>query len=181
MRQTDHGDRIFYAIYLMECDDFYSSHPPYEGVGDSCSRTEIAAGTATQYSILGMTTTFCGTLNLFIAGWTVKKVGARLALMIQVLVPAIRVAAQILGVMAGGATGITIIQCTQLITIIGGPAGYMWESLASRHRVGPYMLIFILAVSSSTSSRESSLRLLDVQLYLACCRDALCWAKELVT
>jgi len=109
----------------MECDDFYSRHPPYQGIGNRCNRSEIASGTATQFSILGMTTTFCGTLNLFIAGWTVKKVGPRLALMIQVLVPAIRVATQILAVMAGGATGITIFQCTQLITIIGGPAGYM--------------------------------------------------------
>lgn len=44
----------------MECDTFYDSHPPYNGTGDRCSRDEIAAGTATQFSILGMTTTFCG-------------------------------------------------------------------------------------------------------------------------
>lgn len=45
--------------------------------------------------------------------------------MIQTFVPAIRVATQILGVIAGKRTGMMIIQCTQLITIIGGPAGYM--------------------------------------------------------
>lgn len=45
--------------------------------------------------------------------------------MIQVVVPAIRVATQILGVVAGKTTGMLIIQCTQLITVIGGPAGYM--------------------------------------------------------
>ena len=110
----------------MECDVFYSNHPPFEGSGDRCSRNEIAAGTATQFSLLAMTTSICGTLNLFVAGLTVKKFGPRLALMVQTHVPAVRVATQILGVMAGGSTGIFIFQCTQLITILGGPAGYMY-------------------------------------------------------
>jgi hypothetical protein len=52
--------RLFYVFHLMECDVFYDTHPPYEGPGDRCSRNEIAAGTATQFSILGMSTTFCG-------------------------------------------------------------------------------------------------------------------------
>jgi hypothetical protein len=52
--------RLFYVFHLMTCDSFYDSHPPYDGPGDRCSRDEIAAGTATQYSILGMSTTFCG-------------------------------------------------------------------------------------------------------------------------
>ena len=125
MAVTADQDSIFYAFHLMECDVYYSKHPPYEGTGDRCSRNEIAAGTATDFSILGMSTTFCGTLNLFVAGWTVKKVGPRLALMVQTLVPAIRVSTQILGVLAGGASGIMIFQFTQLITIVGGPAGYM--------------------------------------------------------
>lgn len=116
---------IFYVFHLMVCDDFYSNHPPYEGSGDRCARSEVAAGTATQYSILGMSTTLCGTINLFVAGWTAKKLGPRTALMIQTFVPAIRVSTQILGVLAGGKAGILIFQCTQLITIIGGPVGYM--------------------------------------------------------
>ncbi|SPQ27116.1 0050d09d-caac-4cd7-b330-12177742f36c [Thermothielavioides terrestris] len=116
---------IFYAFHLMECDIFYSNHPPYDGPGDRCSRNEIAAGTATQYAILGMTTTFCGTINLFVAGWMAKKIGPRAALMVQTFVPAIRVATQILGVMAGGQAGIVIFQYTQLITVIGGPVGYI--------------------------------------------------------
>lgn len=45
--------------------------------------------------------------------------------MIQTFVPALRVLAQILGVVAGKRTGILIIQGTQLVTIIGGPAGYI--------------------------------------------------------
>ncbi|KAL1845538.1 hypothetical protein VTK73DRAFT_494 [Phialemonium thermophilum] len=116
---------IFYVFHLMECDVFYETHPPYEGVGDRCSRNEIAAGTATQFSILGMSTTFCGTLNLFVTGWVVKRWGPRFALVLQTIVPAIRVAAQILGVVAGGRPGILIFQLTQLVTIIGGPVGYM--------------------------------------------------------
>ncbi|ROV92984.1 hypothetical protein VMCG_09003 [Cytospora schulzeri] len=116
---------IFYVFHLMECDVYYETHPPFTGPGDRCSINEIAAGTATQYSILGMSTTFCGTLNLFVTGWTVKKWGPRFALIIQTLIPGIRVLAQISGVVAGGKAGINIIQSTQLITILGGPAGYI--------------------------------------------------------
>ncbi|KAL2192737.1 hypothetical protein P885DRAFT_72772 [Corynascus similis CBS 632.67] len=116
---------IFYAFRLMEYDAFYAKNPPYEGTGDRCSRNEIAAGTATQFSILCMGTTLCGTINLFVAGWMAKRFNPRAALMVQTFVPAIRVATQILGVLAGGQTGIIIFQCTQLITIIGGPAGYI--------------------------------------------------------
>lgn len=116
---------IFYAFHLMECDDFYTHHPPYTGLGDRCSRNEIAAGTATDFSFLAMSTTICGTVNLFFAGWLVKKIGLRLALMAQVLVPAIRVLTQILGVLAGGRSGIVIFQATQLITVLGGPVGYI--------------------------------------------------------
>ncbi|KAJ4385947.1 hypothetical protein N0V85_007950 [Neurospora sp. IMI 360204] len=116
---------IFYAFHLMECDDFYTHHPPYAGSGDRCSRNEIAAGTATDFSFLAMSTTICGTVNLFFAGWLVKKIGPRLALMAQVLVPAIRVLTQILGVLAGGRSGIMIFQATQLITVLGGPVGYI--------------------------------------------------------
>ncbi|KAJ9139219.1 Major facilitator superfamily transporter [Pleurostoma richardsiae] len=116
---------IFYVFHLMECDVYYETHPPHTGPGDRCSLNEIAAGTATQFSILGMSTTFCGTWNLFVAGWTVKRWGPRFALVLQTFIPAIRVAAQIIGVVAGGAAGITIIQSTQLITVLGGPAGYI--------------------------------------------------------
>ncbi|KAF4341680.1 major facilitator superfamily transporter [Fusarium beomiforme] len=116
---------LFYVFHLMTCDSFYETHPPYDGPGDRCSRDEIAAGTATQYSILGMSTTFCGTLNLFVAGWTSKRFGPRAALLFQIFLPAIRVVTQIIGVVAGGRDGMIIIQATQLITILGGPAGYI--------------------------------------------------------
>ncbi len=44
----------------MVCDVFYNHNPPFEGDGDRCSRNEIAAGTAAQFTILGVSTTFCG-------------------------------------------------------------------------------------------------------------------------
>ena len=118
---------IFYVFRLMECDVYYSNpdHPPFTGPGDRCSINEIAAGTATQFSILGMSTTFCGTWNLFVSGHQVKRWGPRAALGIQTFVPALRVLTQIVGVYAGGQTGIWIIQTTQIITILGGPAGYV--------------------------------------------------------
>ncbi|KAI7774809.1 hypothetical protein LA080_007779 [Diaporthe eres] len=116
---------IFYVFHLMECDVYYETHPPHTGPGDRCSIDEIAAGTATQFSILGMSTTFCGTVNLFVTGWLIKKWGPRFALILQTFIPAIRVATQVIGVLAGGNAGITIIQTTQLITIFGGPAGYI--------------------------------------------------------
>ncbi|KAJ4248590.1 hypothetical protein NW757_008238 [Fusarium falciforme] len=72
-----------------------------------------------------MSTTFCGTLNLFVAGWTVKKFGPKAALLAQIFIPAIRVVTQIIGVVAGKSEGMMIIQATQLITILGGPAGYI--------------------------------------------------------
>jgi hypothetical protein len=54
-----------------------------------------------------------------------KKYGPRAAILVQTFVPAIRVLTQIIGVVAGRREGIVIIQATQLITILGGPAGYM--------------------------------------------------------
>ncbi|KAL1901006.1 hypothetical protein Sste5346_002070 [Sporothrix stenoceras] len=116
---------IFYVFRLMECDVFYENHPPYTGTGDRCSRNEIASATAQQFSLLGIGTTFAGTWNLFISGQQVKRWGPRVALILQTSIPAIRVAAQIVGVYAGGQAGIWIIQVTQIITILGGPAGYI--------------------------------------------------------
>ena len=43
----------------------------------------------------------------------------------QVFFPAVRLAIQNIGVMTGGAKGIMIVQCSQIITILGGPAGYL--------------------------------------------------------
>ncbi len=112
----------------MVCEVYYGKHGPFDGYGDRCNLNEIAAGTAVQFSILGMSTTFCGTWNLFVSGWQVKRWGPRTALVLQTSIPAIRVATQIVGLWFGGQTGIWIIQSTQVITILGGPAGYMLVS-----------------------------------------------------
>ena len=54
------NNSIFYVFHLMECDSYYDTHPPYTGPGDKCQVDAVAAGTAVQYSILGMSTTICG-------------------------------------------------------------------------------------------------------------------------
>ncbi|KAK4167477.1 6-hydroxy-D-nicotine oxidase [Cladorrhinum sp. PSN259] len=117
---------ILYVFHLMQCDVFYETHPPWTGPPElRCSRDEIAAGMAAQFSLLGMSTTFFGTINLFVSGWMAKKFGPKRALLVQTFVPAIRVSTQILGVIAGGRAGMLIIQCTQVITVVGGPMGYI--------------------------------------------------------
>lgn len=117
---------ILYVFHEMACDVFYSHNPPWTGPPElRCARDEIASAMATQFSILGMSTTFCGTINLFVSGWTAKRFGPKRALLVQTFVPAVRVATQILGVVAGGRAGMLIIQCTQVITVVGGPMGYI--------------------------------------------------------
>lgn len=99
-------------LVCLECPPLFAVHPFY--------------GIAWWLKPLPALANACkGTLNLFVAGWTAKKFGPRLALAVQTVVPALRVATQVLGVFAGGMAGMLIIQCTQLITIVGGPAGYM--------------------------------------------------------
>jgi MFS family permease len=45
--------------------------------------------------------------------------------MITIFVPALRLIVQNIGVQAGSGFGIIIIQCSQVITVLGGPAGYL--------------------------------------------------------
>ncbi|KAH8646642.1 major facilitator superfamily transporter [Xylariales sp. PMI_506] len=115
---------ILYAFRVMECDVFYTHNPPFEGPGDRCNRREINAGTATQYSILGMTTSFSGVLNLFVCGYFIKLLGSRWAFVSQTSLIGLRVATQVIAVTFGGRTGILIFQITQFIGVVGGPRGY---------------------------------------------------------
>lgn len=108
----------------MTCDEFYRHHE-YDGAGDRCSRSEIDAGTATQVSILGLSTVFCGVFNLFYSGWQIKTWGPRAALIVQTAFPALRVAIQVVGVTIGFGEGIRIIQLSQVISLVGGMAGYL--------------------------------------------------------
>lgn len=108
----------------MTCEEFYR-HQPFQGAGDRCSRNEIDAGTAQQVSILGLSTTVCGILNLFVAGWQIKTWGPRAALISQTAFPAIRVALQVVAVSIGYREGIILLQCSQLIGLVGGVSGYL--------------------------------------------------------
>ncbi|ORY54939.1 uncharacterized protein BCR38DRAFT_508754 [Pseudomassariella vexata] len=115
---------ILYVFRLMECDVFYSHNPPFEGPGDRCSRQEINAGTAMQFSILGMSTSFSAVLNLFVSGYFIKLWGPRWAFVSQTSLLGLRVSTQILGVTIGGRVGILVFQVCQSIGVVGGPRGY---------------------------------------------------------
>jgi hypothetical protein len=75
--------------------------------------------------LLGAGTTLFGLINLFITGWLIKRIGVKATLLIQVFWPAVRLAVQNIGVAAGGEAGIIIVQASQIITIVGGPNGYL--------------------------------------------------------
>lgn len=109
----------------MTCEEFYRHHPPSQLHGDRCSRNEIDAEYAKQISIIGLTTTFCGILNLFVAGWLTRKWGPRLALVSQTTCPALRVAIQVIAVRTGAGEGVLLLQCSQLMGLIGGVSGYL--------------------------------------------------------
>ncbi|RDW59982.1 hypothetical protein BP5796_11588 [Coleophoma crateriformis] len=116
---------MIYVFRLMTCDAYYQTHPePANGL-ERCEVREIEAQTARAVSLLAASTTLFGVANLFVTGWTIKKFGVKTALLISVFWPAVRLAVQNLGVMAGGNQGILTLQLSQIITVLGGPAGYL--------------------------------------------------------
>lgn len=118
----------------MSCDAYYETHPPFDGPeARRCFRPEIDSSTATQVSILGMTTSICGIINLFGCGALIKRIGTRWGFVSQTGMLAIRVAFQALSVVVGGRSGIAWMQATQLIGIIGGPRGYMFVFYCNSH------------------------------------------------
>lgn len=92
---------------------------------DRCSIRPIESSTALSVSLLGASTTVFGTLNLFLTGSLIKRIGVKPTLLIQVFFPALRLLVQNVGVEVWGNTGIIIIQCSQIVSIIGGPSGYL--------------------------------------------------------
>lgn len=118
---------IIYVFRLMTCEAYYQHHAETNpGNGrDRCSLPAIEAGTARAVSLLGVTTTFFGVINLFITRWTIKRIGVKAALALQVLTPAVRLLVQNIGVMIGGYHGIVVMQSSQVVTVMGGPNGYM--------------------------------------------------------
>jgi hypothetical protein len=109
----------------MTCEAYYKTHPEPAPGSDHCGNHEIEAGTARAFALLAASTTLFGVLNLFVTGWAIKKLGIKFALLISVFWPAVRLAVQNIGVMTGSSEGILIIQSSQIITILGGPAGYL--------------------------------------------------------
>lgn len=109
----------------MTCEAYYTTHPEPAPGHDRCSNPAIEAGTARAVSLLAASTTLFGVLNLFVTTQAIKSLGVKAALLMSVFWPAVRLAVQNVGVMTGGAKGIIIIQCSQIITIVGGPAGYL--------------------------------------------------------
>jgi len=109
----------------MTCEAYYEVHSQPAPGSDRCGNHEIEARTARAVSLLGASTTLFGLLNLFVTSWTIKRFGVKLALLISVFWPAVRLSVQNVGVMTGSSKGIVIIQASQIITILGGPAGYL--------------------------------------------------------
>jgi MFS family permease len=117
---------MLYVFRLMTCEAYYETHA-FSGPKDvdRCAIREIEASTARAVSLLGSGTTIFGVLNLFVTGWSIKRFGVKPALLIQVFWPVVRLSIQNVGVMTGSQAGIIIVQCSQIITIIGGPNGYV--------------------------------------------------------
>ncbi|KAJ4353785.1 uncharacterized protein N0V89_005515 [Didymosphaeria variabile] len=109
----------------MACDAYYSEHDVLHPPKDRCALREIESRTAREVAIIGMSTTLFGVANLLVAAWCIKRLGVKTALLIQIFWPAVRLAIQNWGAMTGGARGILIMQASQIITIVGGPNGYV--------------------------------------------------------
>ncbi|TVY90220.1 Major facilitator-type transporter [Lachnellula willkommii] len=116
---------LIYVFRLMTCEVYYQTHPEPGPGSKRCSVREIEAGTSRAIALLSASTTICGVLNLLITGWTIKKFGIKTGLLLSVFWPAARLAVQNIGVMVGGGNGIIIIQVSQIITVLGGPSGYL--------------------------------------------------------
>jgi len=114
------NDRLIYVFRVMTCDEYYQTHPePPPGIRDRCNVPAIGASTAKSVAFLAFSTTFFGVPNLFLTGYTIKKFGIKSALLFQVTWVAIRLLVQNTGVQVGKGAGIIIIQCSQIVTILG--------------------------------------------------------------
>ncbi|KAK5956824.1 hypothetical protein OHC33_002312 [Knufia fluminis] len=142
---------LLYVFRLMTCDAYYEDHPSQvhpralgaepilsyalarsNGSGtaesqarDRCSIHPIESSTALSISLLGASTTVFGIMNLFLTGSLIKRIGVKPTLLIQVFFPALRLVVQNIGIEVWGKIGIIIVQCSQVVSIIGGPSGYL--------------------------------------------------------
>lgn len=109
----------------MTCDEYYKTHSDPGPIPGRCRHPVIEARTAQSVALVGACTTIFGVINLFFTGWSIKRFGIKSALLTSVFWPAVRLAVQNVGVHTGAGWGILIIQSSQAITIVGGPAGYL--------------------------------------------------------
>lgn len=116
---------MIYSFGLMTCEEYYRHHPDPGPTADRCRNPSIEASTARSVALVGAGTTLFGVLNLFFTGWAIKRFGIKAVLLTSVFWPAIRLAVQNVGIQVGYGLGITIIQASQIITVVGGPAGYL--------------------------------------------------------
>ncbi|CAK5269071.1 unnamed protein product [Mycena citricolor] len=121
---------LTYGYRLFNCEEYYKTHPPYEGDGDACAVPAIEARTAKDITVMLCLATLSGTINLIFTTWQINHWGLRKAIVQQTFWPALRNLCQIYAITVGGATGIQIINGTQLITILGGGAGYLLSANA---------------------------------------------------
>lgn len=112
---------LIYIFGVFTCDEYYKTHPgPHD-----CRIHEIEASTARAVALLGAGTTVFGVFNLFFTGWCIKAFGVKRALLLTVFFPAVRLVVQNVGVECGSGLGIIIIEASQVITVVGGPVGYL--------------------------------------------------------
>lgn len=117
---------MIYVFRLMTCSEYYKTHEPFsDPILDRCAIPDIESNTAKAVSLLGTTTTIFGVINLIFSGFLIKKFGVKAALIQQTIWPAVRLCCQIAAVTISFRQGMLIIQITQFICALGGPAGYL--------------------------------------------------------
>lgn len=116
---------ILFAFRLMVCEDLYGRTSPFpDDEGDSkCNRKEVDEGTTVQLALVGIFAVLFSLVNLYFTGIMMRRCGPRMALIVNNLLPVLRVLVQILGVVIGARPGIIVFQSSQMLNMIGGPAG----------------------------------------------------------
>jgi len=116
---------ILYVFRIMTCEAYYEQRTPDPDAIDRCDKHEIEAGASRAFALLSASTSIFGLINLLVAGWSIKRLGTKRALIIQIIWPAVRNFTQVIGIIKGSNMGMLIVQLSQVITVIGGPNGYV--------------------------------------------------------
>lgn len=138
---------ILWIFRVMTCDAYYRHHPSdlypsslsatslvksaifaatdIETEGDKCAIRAIDSSTALSMSLLGASTTIFGVANLFLTGTLIKRIGLKRTLMVQISFAAVRLFIQNVAIELGEDAGILLFQCSQMVSVLGGPSGYV--------------------------------------------------------